>query len=305
MEGPAFWIGFNVFVLAMIAMDFFLAQRKPHAIKFREAMWWTAFWVGLAAAFAVLVYIWRGPQKTLEFATGYLIEESLSVDNLFVFLVLFGYFKVPEQYQRKVLTLGILGALVMRGLFILAGVGLINRFHWIIYVFGVFLIYTGFTLLRKSDEDVEPEKNIVLRLARRWIPITSDYEGDRFFVKRDTRTFATPLFAVLLVVETTDVVFALDSIPAILAISKDPFIVYTSNVFAILGLRALYFALAGMMQVFHYLHYGLAVILMFIGVKMLLSARYEIPIFVALGVVILVLAISVGASVAFPAKVKA
>jgi tellurite resistance protein TerC len=304
VEGPLFWILFNVFILALLALDLGVLRRRPHAVKFKEAIAWSALWIALAAIFAVLVFYWRGPQKALEFVTGYLVEESLSVDNLFVFLVLFNYFRVAPEHQPKVLSWGILGALIMRGVFILVGVGLIHRFHWIIYLFGAFLVYTGIKLLRPEAAEIDPERQWVLRLVRRWMPVTAEFSGDRFFVLRDGRRYATPLFVVLLVVETTDVLFAADSIPAVLAISSDPFIVYTSNVFAILGLRSLYFALAGMMELFHYLHYGLALILMFVGVKMLISSHYTIPIPVALGVVAGLLAVSVIASLMRPKRPK-
>lgn len=296
-----FWVVFNAFVLLLLLLDLGIFQRRAHTIRFGEAMLFSAFWVLLAAGFAVGVYFYRGRGQALEFTTGYLVEEALSADNLFVFLLIFRYFKVPGIYQHKVLFWGILGALIMRGLFIVVGVGLIHRFHWVIYVFGAFLIFTGLKLLRSGQAEVEPEKNPVLRLVRRWIPVTPDYVDGKFWV-REPGLFATPLLLVLLVVETTDVMFAADSIPAVLAISRDPFIVYTSNVFAILGLRSLYFALAGMMDLFHHLHYGLAVILSFIGVKMLLSEIYPIPTGIALGVVAGVLAISIASSLLFPKK---
>lgn len=303
MDNLYFWIGFNAFVAIMLILDLTVFHRKAHKIEFKEALLWSAFWISLAAIFAVIVYFWRGKATSLDFITGYLIEESLSVDNLFVFLLVFRYFKVPTQFQHKVLFWGIIGALVMRFTFIWAGVALINRFHWIIYVFGAFLVYTGLKLLRSSDEDVHPENNPVLRWFRKFMPVTKDYEGGKFFVRRPG-LYATPLFLVLIVIETTDVAFAADSIPAILAITRDPFIVYTSNVFAILGLRSLYFALAGLMDAFHYLHYGLAVILTFIGVKMLLSNFFHLPTVVALGVVAGVLALSVIASLLWPKKEK-
>jgi tellurite resistance protein TerC len=285
----------------MLVLDLTVFHRKAHTIKFKEAIGWSIFWISLAAIFAVIVYFWRGKTTSLDFVTGYLIEESLSVDNLFVFLLIFKFFKVPGQLQHKVLFWGIIGALVMRFIFIFAGVALINRFHWIIYVFGAFLVYTGVKLFNQQDSDVQPENNPVLRIFRRIMPVTKDYVGGKFFVRKEG-LYATPLFLVLLVIETTDVVFAADSIPAILAITRDPFIVYTSNVFAILGLRSLYFALAGMMELFHYLHYGLAVILTFIGVKMLISNFYHLPTAVALGVVAGVLVISVLASLLWPKK---
>lgn len=296
-----FWVLFNLFVLAMLALDLGVFNRKAHEIKFREALTWSAVWIALAGAFAIGVVFFRGRQPALEFTTGYLIELSLSVDNLFVFLLVFRYFKVEGVYQHKVLFWGIVGALVMRAFFILVGVSLINRFHWIIYVFGAFLVYTGFKLAFSGDKEVDPEKNPVLRSARKLLPVTEGYQGGSFFVRRDG-LYATPLFLVLIVVETTDVVFALDSIPAILAISRDPFIVYTSNVFAILGLRSMYFALSGLMDLFHYLSYGLSVILMFIGVKMIISGYVKVPTGIALGVVAGVLAISVIASLMVPKR---
>lgn len=302
MEGPLFWIAFNLGVLALLALDLGVLHRHARVIKFREALAWCGFWIALAAGFAVLVYFWRGPQKALEFTAGYLIEESLSVDNLFVFLMLFNYFWVEPRYQRKVLTWGIIGALVTRAVFILVGVGLIRMFHWIIYLFGVFVIYTAYKLLRGEQEQIDPERNWLLRIARRWIPITPEYEGGRFFVTRGGRRFATMLFVTVLVVESTDILFAADSIPAVLAISHDPFIVYTSNVFAILGLRSIYFALAGMMEAFHLLHYGLAFILAFIGVKMLISGWVQIPTVIALAVVGTILAASVAASLIWKEK---
>jgi tellurite resistance protein TerC len=303
VEGPLFWILFNAFILVLLALDLGVLSRRSRAIGFKEALVRSAVWIALAAGFALFVFYVRGPHKALEFVTGYLVEESLSIDNLFVFLVLFSYFRVSPGNQRKVLSWGILGALVMRGIFIVAGVGLLRQFHWITYIFGVFLIYpTGFKLLRSETAEIDPEKNWGLRLVRRWVPITPEFEGGRFFVTRAGRRFATLLFVCVLVVETTDVLFAMDSIPAVLAISKDPFIVYTSNVFAILGLRSLYFALAGMMKLFHHLHYGLAVILMFIGVKMLISGYYEIPTVIALAVLATVLAAAVVASLVLPPK---
>ncbi|HSE83926.1 MAG TPA: TerC family protein [Thermodesulfobacteriota bacterium] len=291
-----FWVGFNAFVLVMLALDLGVFHRKAHTVKIKEALLWAALWISLALIFNVIVYFWKGPGKALEFLTGYLIEESLSVDNLFVFLMIFSYFNVPARYQHSVLFWGILGAIIMRAVFIFAGVALINKFHWIIYIFGIFLIFTGIRLALQKEREIHPEKNPVLRIFRRFMPVTKDYVNGKFFVKEAGKYFATPLFIVLLVVETTDVMFALDSIPAILAITNDPFIVYTSNIFAILGLRAIYFALAGVMQLFHYLSYGLALILVFVGVKMLLSGFIKIPVEIALGVVAGVLLISVIAS---------
>jgi len=297
-----FWVLFLAFVLAMLVLDLGVFHRKAEVIGFKKAMRWSAFWVSLAVGFALLVYLWRGQHSTLEFVTGYLIELSLSVDNLFVFLMLFAYFRVPGERQYKVLFWGIIGALVMRAAFIAAGVALIQTFRWIIYIFGAILIWSGFKLLRAEDRHVDPEKNPVLRLFRRWMPVTENYVDGKFFIRREGRSFATPLFVVLLVVETTDLMFAVDSIPAILAITQDPFIIYTSNVFAILGLRSLYFSLAGMMTMFHYLNYGLSIILIFVGMKMLASRFVHVPIVLALGVVAGVLAVSVIASLLFPRK---
>lgn len=294
---------FNVFVIAMLLLDLGVFQRKEHEIGIREALGWSAFWIALSLAFNLGLYFWQGKEVALQFLTGYLIEKALSVDNLFVFLLLFMYFKVPGKYQHKVLFWGILGALVMRGALITIGVALITKFHWIIYVFGVFLVFTGVKMgFQKETAEVHPEKNIVVRLFRKLIPVTAGYHGSKFFVKIDGRWYATLLTIVLIVVETTDLVFAVDSIPAIFAITTDPFIVYTSNVFAILGLRALYFALAGLMNLFHYLKIGLAVVLSFVGVKMLLAEVYPIPIVVALGVVGSVIALSVLASIIWPSK---
>jgi len=298
-----FWILFNLFVLAMLVLDLGVFHRRAHRVKFREALAWSAMWIALAAAFAVLLYFWRGHVVTLEFVTGYVIELSLSVDNLFVFLLIFRYFRVPALHQHKVLFWGLLGALLMRGIFVLVGVGLITQFHWIVYLFGAFLVYSGIQFFRQESVEIHPEKNPVLRLFRRWMPVTEDYEGSKFFVRR-TGLYATPLLVVLLVVETTDLLFAVDSIPAVLAITLNAFIVYTSNIFAILGLRSMYFALAGMMEFFHYLHYGLSVVLIFVGAKMLISHYYQIPTGWALGVVAGVLLVSVLVSVVRP-KTKA
>ena len=298
------WVGFNLFVLMMLAIDLSVFHRKAHEVKFKEALIWSIVWIALALLFNLGIYFWRGPQIALEFLTGYLIEKSLSVDNLFIFLLIFSYFRVPALYQHKVLFWGILGALVMRAIFIAAGVTLIQKFHWLIYIFGGFLILTGIKMALEKEKKIHPERNPVLRLFRRFVPVTSDYEGDKFLVKREGRYFATPLFITLLIVETTDLIFAIDSIPAILAITLDPFIVYTSNIFAILGLRSLYFALAGIMQLFHYLHYGLSAILVFVGAKMLLAYIYKIPVDIALGVVAGFLLISVIASIIRPREAE-
>jgi tellurite resistance protein TerC len=298
-------VGFTLFVLAMLALDLGVFHRKSHEVTIREAMVWSGVWIALALLFNLVLYYWRGPQPALEFLTGYLIEKSLSVDNIFVFLMIFSYFSVPPRYQHRVLFWGVLGALVMRALLIFLGISLIQRFHWVIYLFGAFLIVTGVKMALEKDKEIHPERNPALRLFRRFVPVTDDYRGGKFFVKQGGRYFATPMLIVLLIVETTDIIFAVDSIPAILAITLDPFIIYTSNVFAILGLRALYFALAGVMKLFHHLRYGLSAILAFVGAKMLLANFYKIPVGVALGVVAGILVISVIASLAFPRKEEA
>lgn len=294
-----FWIAFNLFVLGMLAVDLWIFNRPAHVVTFRQALAWSLTWIILAAAFALLVYWWHGHDAALEFTTGYIVELSLSVDNLFLFLVIFRYFQVPSALQHKVLFWGIIGALVMRGIFIVVGVKLIQSFHWIVYAFGAFLVYSGIRLFREEEIGVQPEKNPVLRLFRRWVPVTEKYEGEQFFIRR-AGIYATPLFVVLLVVETTDLLFATDSVPAVLAITLKTFIVYTSNVFAVLGLRSLFFVLAGMMEVFHYLHYGLSIVLIFIGSKMLLSDYYRIPTGWTLAAVGVVLAIAVLASIVAP-----
>jgi len=300
-ERVGLWVGFNVFVLAMLALDLGVFHRKAHVVKLKESLVWTAVWVLLALVFNAGVWYYAGPQKALEFLTGYLIEKSLSVDNVFVFALLFSYFAVPALYQHKVLFWGVLGALVMRAVMIVLGTALITKFTWVIYLFGAFLILTGIKMIVKREEEIHPERNPVVRWFKKLMPVTNDYRGDHFFVVQDGRRWATPLFVVLLLVEISDLIFAVDSIPAIFAVTKDPFIVYTSNVFAILGLRSLYFALAGVMDKFHYLKIGLGVVLAFVGVKMLLAhTAYKIDTLVALGIVVLVLAISVIASLLRP-----
>lgn len=294
------WILFNLFVLAMLALDLGVFHRKAHVVRLREALGWSVVWICLALLFNLIIYFWHGREVALQFLAGYIIEKSLSVDNLFVFLLIFSYFSIPSIYQHKILFWGILGALVMRAIFIAAGITLIEKFHWMIYLFGGFLIITGIKMALQKDEEIHPEANPVLRLFRRFVPVTHDYHNDHFFILKEGKRWATPLFIVLLLIETTDVIFAVDSIPAVLAVTRDPFIVYTSNVFAILGLRALYFALAGIMQLFHYLHYGLSIILAFVGVKMLLSDIYKVPIGVALGVIAGILILSVIASILRP-----
>lgn len=288
-----FWILFNVFVLGMLALDLGIFHRQAHEVKVKEALLWSAVWVGLALLFNAGLFFWRGSTPALEFLTGYLIEKSLSVDNIFVFVLLFSYFKIPALYQHRVLFWGILGALVMRAAFIAAGVTLIERFHAVIYVFGAFLVFTGVKMWFSKGQEVHPEKNPVLRIFRRFMPVTNELHGSRFLIRQNGVRHATPLLVVLLLVETSDIIFAVDSIPAILAVTRDPFLVYTSNVFAILGLRSLYFALAGIVQKFEYLHYGLAFILGFVGLKMLLVDIYKVPIAASLGVIGAALAISV------------
>lgn len=297
----AFWIVFNALILVLVFIDLAAINRGGRVLSFKQALFSSAIWIALALAFAGVIHQWLGGARALEFVTGYLIEEALSVDNLFVFILLFSYFKVPPDQERTVLFWGILGALVMRGIFILAGVALVKRFEWILLVLGAFLVYSGIRLMRSGeDEHVDPSRNVVLKLARKFLPITQDYEGKRFFVVKQGRRFATPLFVVLLVVETTDILFATDSIPAILAISRHPFIIYASNVFAILGLRALFFALSGLMKLFHRLNYGLAVVLIFIGGKMLVEPKYKIPTWASLVVIAVALGASILASVLKP-----
>jgi tellurite resistance protein TerC len=298
------WVVFNLFVVAMLALDLGVFHRKAHVIHIREALLWSGVWITLSLLFALGIYLWYGSESALEFLTGYLLEYSLSIDNIFVFLMLFTYFRVPYLHQHKVLFWGIIGAVVMRAAFIAAGVTLIQRFHWVIYIFGAFLILTGVRMATQRDKEIHPERNPVLRLFRRLMPVTENYQEGKFFVKQSGRNFATPLFVVVVVMETTDVIFAVDSIPAILGITQDPFIVYTSNIFAILGLRSLYFALAGIMRLFHYLPYGLSAILVFVGVKMLLVDLYKIPIGVALGIVASILIISIIASMLWPPKAE-
>jgi tellurite resistance protein TerC len=279
------WAGFVLFVISMLTLDLGVFHRKAHVVTFREAAAWCSFWVSLALLFNLGIFLWRGKDAGTEFLTGYIIELSLSVDNVFVWLVILSYFAVPAQYQHRVLFLGILGAIVMRGVFIAAGVTLLDMFHWLIYIFGAFLIVTGIKLVRRQEE-IHPERNPVLRLARRFIPVTSNYEGQHFFIRRNGKLMATPLFMVLLVVEATDLVFATDSVPAILAITRDPFIIWTSNVFAILGLRALFFLVGGVLRGFRYLNVGLALALGFVGMKMVISGFYKMPTLWALCVVV-------------------
>jgi len=297
---PPLWIGFTLFVLAMLALDLGVFHRKAHVVGVREALVWTTVWIALALLFNLGVYVWFGAERALEFLTGYVIEKALSVDNIFVFLVVFAVFAVPAALQHRVLFWGILGALIMRAIFIVLGAALLQRFHWVIYLFGAFLVFTGIKLLVQRAGEVHPERNPLFRLFRRWVPSVPDYRGAHFIVVEGGKRYATPLLLVLVAIEATDLVFAVDSIPAIFAITMDPFIVYTSNIFAILGLRALYFALAGMMEKFHYLKVGLSLVLAFVGVKMLLVGVYKIPILVSLGVIVALLAGAVVASLLRP-----
>ncbi len=298
------WAGFIAFVLFMLALDLLVFHRQAHEIKLKEALTWSVVWIGLALTFNVGIYLFQGRQPALEFLTGYLLEKSLSVDNIFVFLLIFSYFKIPHKYQHEVLFWGILGALIMRAAFIAGGISLINHFHWVIYIFGAFLIFTGIKMAAEKDKEIHPEKSPVLYFFGKIMPVDKNYVGEKFFIREGGKWLATRLFVVLLIVETSDILFAVDSIPAILAITRKPFIVYTSNVFAILGLRALYFAVAGVMEIFHYLHYGLSVILVFVGVKMLLADIYKIPIGISLGVIAFILLVSILASMRWPKQPK-
>lgn len=296
------WTGFALFVATAMVLDLGVIHRKAHVVGMREALAWSAFWISSALAFNVIIFFWHGKTEALEFLTGYLIELSLSVDNLFVFLMIFAYFRVPAIYQHKVLFWGILGALIMRAIFITFGIALIEKFEWIIYIFGAFLIFTGIKMAFQEDKEIHPERNPLLKLLRSIMPVTPDYVDGKFFIRQAGKLFATPLFIVIIMVEATDLMFAVDSVPAILSITQKPFIVYTSNVFAIMGLRTFYFALAGLMNLFHFLHYGLAVILVFVGIKMVLANFYHLPVAVALGVVVSVLALSIIASLIWPKK---
>jgi tellurite resistance protein TerC len=296
------WIGFAVLITIMFILDLGIFNRRSHEISFREALTWTLVWVGLAVAFNAGILFFMGSTKALEFLTGYLIEESLSVDNLFVFIMIFSYFHVSRAHQPKILKWGIIGALVLRAVFIFLGIELFERFHWMVYLFGGLLIITGIKMAFGGEEKIEPEKNLVVRLVRRFVPITKRIYGDRFFIRRNGLLAATPLFLTLLVVESSDVIFAVDSIPAILAVTRDPFIVYTSNVFAIMGLRSLFYLLSNVMEMFAYLKLGVSFILAFVGVKMLLSQTYPVPIYFSLGVIVGVLTISIIMSITIGAR---
>jgi tellurite resistance protein TerC len=295
-DHPLTWLGFGVFILVMLALDLGVFHRQSREVGLREALIWSAVWVGLALIFNAGLYYVHGGEKALQFFTGYVVELSLSVDNLFVFLLIFGYFNVPAPYRHKVLFWGIIGALLMRAVFIAAGITLLEHFHWIIYVFGFLLIISGIKMAFEKGTEIRPEKNPVLRLFRHFVPVTTEYEGNLFFIKRGGQIFATPLFVALLVVESADLVFAVDSVPAVLAITPDPFIVYTSNVFAILGLRSMFFALEGIMHRFHHLHYGLSAVLVFVGMKMILAGVYAIPTWLSLCVIVGILIVSIAPS---------
>lgn len=287
------WIGFNLFILLMLALDLGIFQRKPHKIKVKEALIWSTVWIILALIFNVFIYFEMGEQKALEYFTGYLIERSLSVDNIFVFILLFSYFKVPGIYQHKILFWGVLGALLLRASLIAVGSVLVAKFSWILYLFGAFLLFTGFKMAFQAESEIDPERNFVIRWFKKFFPVTHEYHEGKFIVTIDKKKFATPMLLVLVAVEFADLVFAFDSIPAIFAVTTDPFIIYTSNIFAILGLRTLYFALAGIMHKFHYLKIGLSLILIFIGFKMLIVDLYKIPIMFSLGIIAMILITSV------------
>ncbi|MRR15352.1 MAG: TerC family protein [Deltaproteobacteria bacterium] len=295
------WIVFGVFILAMLALDLGVFNRKTHVIKMKESLLWTAFWMTLAVGFGLGVYYFHGQSKAMEFFAGYLIEYSLSIDNLFVFMLVFRFFRVPHEYEHKALFWGILMALATRAIFIFAGVALINTFSWVMYIFGAFLIFTGVKMAMNRQTEVHPDRNVAIKLLRYFVPVTKKYSGAKFFVVKRGVRFATPMLVVLLALETTDILFAIDSIPAILAITKDPFIVYTSNVFAILGLRSLFFAISGLMKLFHLLHYGLAAILSFVGVKMLIEDFFHVPIAASLIIIVSILLASIAASIIWPA----
>lgn len=302
---PALWIGFLALVLLLLALDLGVFHRKAHAVRFKEALTWSIVWVGLALLFNFGIWRFYGEQKGLEFLTGYLIEKALSVDNIFVFVLIFGAFAVPAEYQHRVLFWGVLGALVMRAIFIAAGAALLESFHFVIYIFGGFLLLTAFKMLKSGIERIDPRHNPLFRLFRRAVPAVEEYHGSRFFIRKAGKLLVTPLLLVLVAVELTDLVFAVDSIPAIFAVTRDPFIVFTSNIFAILGLRSLYFLLAGVVEKFHHLKTGLALVLAFVGVKMLIVDLVKIPIGLSLGLIALLLVGSILASLIFPKRIPA
>jgi tellurite resistance protein TerC len=299
---PSLWSGFTVFVVALLVLDLGVFHRNAHEVSPREALMWSAIWIGLALLFNLGVYTWFGPERGMEFLTGFFIEKALAVDNIFIFFILFSYFSVPSVLQHKVLFWGILGALVMRAVFIALGAALLQQFHWILYLFGVFLVLTGVKLFLQKDMTIHPERNFLLQLFIRFVPAVPVYHGDRFFIRQSGRWYATPLFFVLVTIEATDLVFAVYSIPAIFAVTTDPFIVYTSNIFAILGLRSLYFLLSGVIQQFHYLKIGLALVLAFVGVKMLLVDLYKLPISISLVVIAVLLGGAIVASLIWPPR---
>jgi tellurite resistance protein TerC len=297
------WIIFSISVFVLLALDLGIFHRKSHEIGIKEAVVWSLIWLAVAVVFNIIVYLWHGQDTAMEFAAAYIVERSLSVENLFVFLLIFSYFKVPAAHQYRVLFWGILAALVLRAIFILTGITLIQTFHWLIYLFGAFLIYTGIKIaMKKEDDEADLSQNCVLRICKRFLPTTEAYDGGKFFSKNGGKFLVTPMFLVLLVVETSDLIFALDSVPAVLGVTLDPFVAYTSNIFAILGLRALYFALAGCMLMFRFLSGGITIILIFVGAKMLVSGFYDVPVEIALGVIVLVLAAAIGLSVLIPAQ---
>lgn len=298
------WLAFNLIVVVMIVLDLFVLHKDKHTISVKEALATSAIWIAMALAFNLGLYYFKGKGPALDFLAGYLIEKSLSIDNLFVFIAIFDYFHTPAKYQHKVLFWGILGAIIMRAAFIFFGIALVKNFHMILYVFGAFLIYAAIKMAMPKGEEIHPERNPIIKLFKKIMPLTHEYDGDKFFTKVNLKWAATPLFVTLLTVETSDVIFAIDSIPAVMAITLDPFIIYTSNIFAILGLRALYFALAGLMPLFHFLRYGLALILGFVGVKMLIEPFIDIPIEFALGFIVVTIAASSAASLVFPQREK-
>ncbi len=294
------WIGFTVFIIVMLLIDLMIFNRKPHQITIKESLIWTGIWIALSCVFGVGVLWFLGQATAVDYFAGYLIEKSLSMDNIFVFILIFNYFNVPPKYQHEVLFWGIFGALVFRFLFIFAGVALLQQFHWVVYIFGAFLIYTAYKLAMETKKEVHPENNPVVQFTKKWFSVTDRYHEDHFFIRHQGKLMATPLFIVLVMVETTDIVFALDSVPAILAITTDEFIVFSSNAFAILGLRALYFALDGVMNKFRHLHYGLAAILGFVGIKFLISNWYHIPTYITLIFILLAFIVSIAASMMIP-----
>jgi tellurite resistance protein TerC len=299
---PLIWAGFVLFVLMMLAIDLFIFHRNAHEVSAREGATWVAIWMSMGLAFTAVIWAWQGGTSAGEYIAGYLLEYSLSADNIFVFVLILSYFAVPASYQHRVLFWGILGALIFRAAFIAAGAALLQRFEFMLYIFGAFLVFTGLRMARSGEAEVHPDRNVVLRGARRLFPITNDYRGHRFFVRENARRLATPLLAVLIVVETTDIIFAVDSIPAIFGVTRKPFLVFTSNAFAILGLRALYFLLANMMKRFRYLQIGLSAVLVFIGVKMLINELVHIPIWASLAFIVVALSTAIFASLRLEAR---